>query len=81
MVPCELDSFLDIARRSSIDTDHRHVPLLTREPEGGIEVAALDCPVEEGVRFEVWVFGGARLIRTPDAVEPASADISAVSCG
>ena len=81
MVPRELDSFLDVARRPSIDTDYRHIPLLTRESECGFEVATLDGPIGKGVRFEVGVFCGTGLIRTPDTVEPARTDISAVSGG
>jgi len=55
--------------------------LFTRNPERGVEVAALDRPVGKCVRFIVGVFGGTRLIRTPDTVVPASNDISTVSCG
>ena len=76
----KLDSFLDVGWRSCIDADYRHAPLLTRNPEGSVEVAALDRPVGKGVRFPVGVFGGARVIRSPDAVVPASEDIGAVSC-
>ena len=81
MVPCELDSFLDVTRRSSINTDYWHISLLTREPKGGVEVAALDGPVGKRVGLVVWVFGSARLIGTPCAVGPVSADIGAVSRG
>ena len=79
--PCELDGFLDVAWCSSIDTDYRHIPLLTRKPKGGVEVAALDGPIGKRVCLVVGVFGGTRLIRTPDAVEPVRANIGAVSCG
>ena len=81
MAPCKLDGFLDVARRPSINADYRHIPLLTREPERGVEVAALDGPIGKGVRLVVCVLSGTRLIRTPDTIEPASVDISAVSCG
>ena len=81
VVPCELDGFLDIARRPSIDTNYGHVPLLAREPKGGVEVTTLDGPIGKGIGFVVGVFGCTRLIRTPDAVEPTSADIGAVSRG
>ena len=79
VVPGESDSFLDVFRSSGIDTDYWHVPLLTRNPESGVEVTALDCPVGKGVRLVVGVFGSTRLIRTPDAVVPASENISTVS--
>ena len=81
VAPCELDGFLNVAWCSSIDTDYRHIPLLTREHKGGVEVAALDSPIGKRVRLVVGVFGGTRLVRTPDAVEPVSADVRAVSCG
>ena len=77
----KLDGFLDVSWRSCIDTDYRHAPLLTRNPEGSVEVTALDGPIGKGVRFPVGEFGGARLIRSPDAVVPTSEDIGAVSCG
>ena len=41
----------------------------------------MDGPIWKGVRLVVWEFSGTRLIRTPDTIEPAGADISAVSCG
>ena len=81
MAPCELDGFLDITRFPSINADYRHIPLLTWEPKGGVEVATLDSPIGKRVRLIVGVFGGTRLIGTPGAVEPVSADIGAVSCG
>ena len=77
----EFDSFLDVLCSSRVDSDHWHAPLLTRNPERGVEVAALDRPVGECVRLVVGKFGGARLIRTPGTVGPASDDVSAVSCG
>ena len=80
MVPSKLDGFLDVLRRCDIDADDWHVPLLTRNAEGGVEVAALDRPVGKGVRLVVGVFGSTRLIRTPETVVPASDDISTVSC-
>ena len=81
VVPSEYDSFLDVLRRSSIDADYWHAPLLTRNAERNVEVTALDRPVGKCVRLVVGVFGSTRLIRTPDAVVPARDDISAVSCG
>ena len=80
MAPCEFDGFLDVAWCSSIDTDYGDIPLLTRESERGVEVAALDGPVGERVCLVVGVFGGTRLIGTPGAVEPICADIGAVPC-
>ena len=80
VVPGEPDSFLDVLRSSGINTGYWHVPLLTRNPEGGVEVTALDCPIGKGIRLVVGVFRSARLIRTPDTVVPASEDISTVSC-
>jgi len=76
----EPDSFLDVLRSSRIDADYWHVPLFTRNPQRGVEVAALDRPVGEGIRLVVGEFGGARLVRTPDTVVPVSEDISTVSC-
>ena len=81
MLPDKLDSFLDVGRRSCVDADYWYAPLLTRNAEGSVEVTALDRPVGKGVRFPVGEFGSARLIRSPDAVVPASEDIGAVSCG
>ena len=81
VAPGESDSFLDILWSSRVDSDYRHVPLLTRNPGRGVEVATLDRPVGEGVRFVVCEFCSARLIRAPDAVGPAGDDISAISCG
>ena len=77
----ESDSFLDVLWSSRVDTDYWHASLLTRNPERGVEVAALDRPVGKCVRLVVGEFGGARLIRTPDTVVPASDDVSTVSCG
>jgi hypothetical protein len=81
MIPRKFDSFLNVTRGSSVDANYRHAPLLTREAERGVEVAALDCPIGKGVRFSVGVFGGTRLIGTPDTVEPTSLNLSTVSCG
>ena len=81
MAPCESDSFLDVLRSSRIDADYWHAPLLTRNPECGVEVATLDRPVGEGVCLEVGVFGSTGLIRAPDTVVPVSDDIGTVSCG
>jgi len=81
VVPGESDSFLDVLLRSGIDTNYWHVPLLTRNPERGVEVATLDRPVWEGVCLVVGVFGSTRLIGAPDAVVPVSEDISTASCG
>ena len=81
MVPCEFDSLLDVLRRSRVDADYQHAPLLTRDAERGVEVAALDGPVRKGVRLVVGVFGGTRLVRTPDTAVPVGEDVSTVSCG
>ena len=62
VLPGESDSFLDVLRRSGVDSDYWHVPLLTRNPERDVEVAALYRPVLKGVRLVVEEFGGARLI-------------------
>ena len=80
VVSGEPNSFLYVLRRPGIDTDGRHTPLLTRNAERGVEVAALDRPVGKGVFLIVGVFGSAGLIRTPDTVVPADEDVSAVSC-
>ena len=77
----ESDSFLDVLWGSRIDSDHWHASLLTRNPERGVGVAALDCPVRKCVRLEVREFGGARLVGTPGTVGPVSNDLSTVSCG
>ena len=81
MAPGEPDSFLDVPRRSSIDADYWHAPLLTRNAERNVDVAALDRPVGKCVRLVVGVFGSTRLIRAPYTVVPARDDISTVSCG
>ena len=81
MASGEFKSFLYVLRRPGIDTDRRHTPLLTRNAERGVEVAALHRPVGKGVCLIVGVFGSAGLIRTPDTVVPADDDVSAVSCG
>ena len=81
VVPGELDSFLDVVRRSGIDADDWHAPLLTRKAEGGVEVAGLDRAVGKNICLPVGVLGGPRLVRSPHAVEPASADVGAVTRG
>ena len=81
VVPGEFDSFLDVVRRSSIDTNDWHAPLLTRKAEGGVEVAGLDRAVGKHVCLPVGVLSGPRLVRSPQAVEPASADVGAVTRG
>jgi len=80
VAPGEPDSFLDVLWRSGIDADYWHTPLATRNPERGVEVAALDRPVGEGVCLVVAILSSARLIRAPDTGVPASEDISTVSC-
>ena len=79
--PGKFHSFLDVFRRPRVDSDDRHAPLLARNPEQGVEIAALDCPVGKCVRLPIGVFSSPGLIRTPNAVGPASDDIGAVSCG
>ena len=81
MLPSELDSFLDVPWRSGIDADYRHAPLLARNAERSVEVAGLDCAVGRDVRLPVGVFGGPRLIRPPDTVQPTGEDVGAVACG
>jgi len=81
VAPGKSDSFMDVLWCSGIDTDYWHASLLTRNPERGVEVATLDRPVGEGVCLIVGEFGSTRLIRAPEAVGPASDDISTVSCG
>ena len=76
----ESDGFLDVLRRSGVDADYWHVPLLTRNPERGVEVAALYRPVGKGVCLVVVEFGGARLVRAPDTVVPVREDVSTFSC-
>jgi hypothetical protein len=77
----KFDSFLDVAWRSGVDPDYRHVPLLTRDAERGVEIAALDRPVGKSVGLKVGVFCSARLIGTPDTVVPVSDDIGTVAGG
>ena len=79
--PGESDSFLDVLLGSGIDPDYWHAPLSTRNPEGGVEVTALDRPVGKGVCLVVGEFCSTRLIRAPDTVGPISEDVSTVSCG
>ena len=81
VVPGKFDGLLDVLRGSRVDADYRYAPLLTRDAERGVEVAALDGPVRKGVRLVVDVFGGTRLVRTPDTAAPVGEDISTVSCG
>ena len=80
MLPSKDDSFPDVVRRSRVDADDRHAPLLTRKAERSVEVAALDRPVRKDVCLPVGVFGGPRLIRTPETVEPARLDVGAATC-
>ena len=77
----KFDSFLDVSWRSGVDPDYWHAPLLTRDAERGVEVAALDRPVGKGVRLKVGVLGGTRLIGAPDTAVPASEDIGTVAGG
>ena len=81
MVPGKSYSFLDILRRSGIDTDYWHVPLLTRNAKCGVKITALNRPVGKGVCLVVGEFGSTRLIRAPDTVVPVSEDIGTISCG
>ena len=80
MLPSKDDSFPDVVRRSRVYANDWHAPLLARKAEGGVEVAALDGTVGEDVRLPVCVLGGPRLVRAPDAVQPARLDVSAVAC-
>jgi len=66
---------------AGVDPDYWHAPLLTRDAERGVEVAALDRPVGKSVRLKVGVLGGTRLIGTPDTVVPASEDVGTVTGG
>jgi len=81
VLPGKSDSFLDVFRRSGVDSDDRHAPLSARNAERGVDIAALDRPVGKGPRLPVGVFSGPGLVRTPGGVVPASKDISTVSCG
>ena len=81
VLPSESESFLDVLWSSRVDSDYWHASLFTRNPQRGVEVAALNCPVGKCVRLVVGEFGGTRLIRAPETVGPASDDISTVSCG
>ena len=81
VLPGESDSFLDVLRGSGIDSDYWHAPLLTRNPEGGVEVTALDRPVGKGVSLVVGEFCSTRLIGAPDTVGPPGEDVSTFSCG
>ena len=60
VLPGEYNSFLDVLWSSRVDTDYWHASLFTRNPERGVEVAALDRPVGKCVRLVVGEFGGAR---------------------
>ncbi len=79
MLRSEFDGCLDIFRSSGVDADDGHAPLFAWNAEGSVEVAGLGRPVGKGVGLPVGVFSSARLVRTPDTVVPASADIRAVS--
>jgi len=81
MLPGKPDGLLDVARCPGVNADYWHAPLLTRNAEGSVEVAPMDRPVGKGIRLPVGVFGGTRLIRTPDPVVPPSKDIGTISCG
>ena len=78
VLPGESDSFLDVLRRSGVDADYWHVPLLTWSAERSVEVAALDRSVGKCVCLIIDVFGSAGLIRTPDTAVPVGDDISTV---
>ena len=75
----EFDGCLDIFWGSGVNANDGHAPLLAWNAEGGVEVARLGRPVRKGVGRPVRVLSSARLVRTPDTVVPASADIRAVS--
>jgi len=81
VLPGKFDGFLDVFRRPCVDSDDRHVPLSARNAKRRVEIAALDGPVGKGPRLPVGVLSSPGLIRTPDAVVPASEDIRAASCG
>jgi len=81
VLPGEFDGFLDVFRSPGVYSDDRHAPLSARNPERGVEIAAVDRPVGEGPRLPVGVLSSPGLIRTPGAVVPTSTDIGAVSCG
>ena len=80
VLPGKFDGFLDVFRRPRVDSNDRHAPLSARNPERGVEIAALDRPVGKCVRLPVGVLSSPGLIRAPDTVVPAGKDISAVSC-
>ena len=79
MLRGEFDSCLDVFWSFCIDADDGHAPLLAWNAERGVEVAGLDRAVGESVSLPVCAVSSARLIRTPDAIVPGSADIRAVS--
>lgn len=80
MLSGELDGCLYVFRYSSVDPDDRHTSLLAWHAKRSVEIAGLDRSVGKGVCLPVGVFSGPGLVRTPDTVEPTSANISAVSC-
>ena len=80
VLPGKFDGFLNVLRRPCVDSDDRHAPLSARNPERGVEIAALDRPIGRGPGLPIVVLSGPGLIRTPDTVVPACKDISAVSC-
>ena len=79
MLASKDDGFLDVIRRSRVDANYWHAPSLTRNAKRGVEVAALDRAVGEGVRLPVGDFRGPGLIRAPDVIVPAREDISTVA--
>ena len=81
MLPCKTDSFSDVVWGSGVNADYRHAPLLARITERSVEVAGLDRAVGEGVCFPIGVLGGTGLVRTPDAVVPASEDVGTAPGG
>jgi hypothetical protein len=45
VLPRKSDGCLDILRRSRVDPDDRHAPLLAWNTERSVEVAGLDGPI------------------------------------
>ena len=80
MLPSKNDSFLDVIRSSGVDANYGHTPLLARKAECGVEVAALDRAIGEGVCLPIGDLGGPGLVRAPEAVQPARKDVGAVAC-
>jgi hypothetical protein len=78
MLHSELDGLLDVFRCSGIDANDWYTPLLARNTKCSVQVASLDRPVRKSVCLPVSVFSSARLIRSPETVEPTSTDIGAV---